>query len=879
MKDLKWKLFLIFGLTIIAGFLAYPAKDKYLVGDKFQMSPGLDIRGGVQLIVSLREQELPKGMDLQEAIRLTAEKLSVRINNYGLKEPRIETSANTILIAIPGAENEAEVEKVRKIIQQAGKLEFRIGAETSYQDMADSDLPAGYKRYHSLKKEEGRSKIDSIVVIPIEKQKYEITGDDLKAASLRHELKGPEVAFTLKDERAEKFRKLTKENLQSKLAIILDDILISAPVIQSEISNAGSITGTFTEDECSELVTVLNSGSLPASIDISSEYKVGPSLGERSIKYGFYACLISLIAVILFMFVYYRLCGLVANIALVMNIVLLIGVLSLLEATLTLPGIAGIVLTMGMAVDANIIIFERIREERAAGKMPLQAFESGFNRGYTAVFDANITTLIAGVVLYMFGTESIRGFAVTLSIGIITTLFTAITCTKLFMQFMLRENMMKEFHMMKVLTNPKYNFLGIGKAAIIASAVCITAGLVFFGFRGKENFSIDFTGGSAVEIAFKQPQDIEAVRNAIVSLPDSDEPGQLQYPEAEVQSTWSGGTETDTANPTNFIIRVSNPDVQKVKVDMTRIFGENLYPQPISQQEIKGTNSAFDGGTKYTVSLIEQVSETETLEQINKEFVKIGVSTPRIQGIGAEFKVSKTNPDGTVIEEKAYAGYEVFCKPEDSARSTDITGAFKTAFHGKMSNDPFPNYNSIDARVVKNFKKSAIFALIVSWIAMIVYIGIRFQFKYGVAAVVALIHDVLFTLGAMAFFNWALPATWGTNLDIGLTTVAAFLTIVGYSVNDTIITFDRIRENLKLMRRDDFGTIANLSINQTLSRTILTSLTVFLTVVILYFITAQTGGGIPGFAFPMIIGVIVGTYSSIYIATYLLYIWQKKAQA
>jgi SecD/SecF fusion protein len=467
---------------------------------------------------------------------------------------------------------------------------------------------------------------------------------------------------------------------------------------------------------------------------------------------GLRAALIGLAIVVGFMILYYRLAGIIADAALLLNIFIIMGVLACLGATLTLPGIAGIILTMGMAVDANVLIFERIREELRKGKTIRAAIETGYARAFLTIIDANVTTLIAALVLFQFGTGPVKGFAVTLSIGIFASVFTAIVVTRMVFDLLTKRRAFRTLTMMSFVKKPSVDFIGKRRFAFTASIAVILLGLVFLGVRGKSTLGIDFVPGSVVQMRFSDSVTTGQIRDTLLRAGIDD---------AVIQSV----------EGTNDIL-VRTADYQ-------------------TAESSSGTPAA------------------RTADQRIREALMSDSSIPAF-----------------TVEKEEFVG----------------------------------------PAVGRELKKDALMAMVIAMVAIIIYISFRFELRFALAAVVALFHDVLVTTGC-----FALPFLG--RREISLPVVAALLTIVGYSLNDTIVVFDRIRENLKTMRGKRYSEIINASINQTLSRTLLTSLTTLVVVLSLYLLG---GVVIHDFAFAMLIGVIAGTYSSIFVASPILVAWHQR---
>jgi len=522
---------------------------------------------------------------------------------------------------------------------------------------------------------------------------------------------------------------------------VLDGELYSAPNIQSPIETGnGQITGSYTIEQAMELANVLQN-PLKAPLKIVYASDVDPTLGKDSIRSGIKAAIYGVVFVSGFMLVYYLFAGLAANVALITNIIILLGVMCSVGTTFTLPGIAGAVLTVGMAVDANVLIYERIREELAKGKSLRGAIDAGYARAFGTIFDSHVTTLISSIILIFMGTGEIKGFGVTLTIGVAASLFTALVVTRLIFNFMVDRNLIKSLHMLHLIRSTKLDFMKVAKPLFIVTWLFVIGSLGFGFTRGEKLFGVDFLGGDSTTYSFTQKLDEQQIRAALTGVGEKD--AQIQY-----QKDVGAGTET-------LRLTTSSGSVDRVKTAMQDL--------PAAHFQLLGSQQ-------------------------------------------------------------------------------------------------------VGATLGKEIQQSAIIASLLSLFGILVYVAFRYEFSFAVAAVVAVLHDVLFAIGAYCIAN----AVSGRQFNA--TVVAAVLTIIGFSINDKIVIFDRIREQLKLGVRGSFRDIINMSLNQTLSRTIITSGTVFLATLSLFI---WGGGVINDFAFTFLVGIIVGTYSSIYIASVIVLWWHK----
>ena len=562
----------------------------------------------------------------------------------------------------------------------------------------------------------------------------------------------PEVSMMMTPDGANAWKRLTGENIGKSIAIVLDDYVYSFPTVQGEISGGrSSITGNFTINEAEDLATVLKAGKLPAPARIVEEAVVGPTLGQESITNGGFAFIGSVALVLIFMIFYYGTAGIAANIAMLANVFFVFGVLASLGAVLTLPGIAGIVLTIGISIDSNVLIFERIREELQKGTGIRLAVTQGYNAAYSAIIDSNVTSLLTGIILYVFGSGPIQGFATTLIIGIFCSLFASIFITRLIFEGRLEAKKAISLGTKvtkDVFSNTNVDFAGKRKIAYLFSGTVIILGIVSMGLRGF-NYGVDFLGG----------------RSYMVEFQDAVNTGDLS-------------------------------------------------------QALQG---AFDG------------------------------NAPTVKTFGADNRVKvltayRINDEGETVDDEVQAA---------------LVAGLST-----LADNPSEILSSqkVGPTIATDIKRSALLSIVFSLIAIFLYILVRFKnWQYSLGAVIALAHDVLFVLALFTLGYGFMPF----SMEIDQAFIAAILTVVGYSINDTVVVFDRIREfqNEHQARKYSLGTIVNNALNTTLSRTIITALTTFIVLLVLFLAGGET---IKGFSFALLAGVVVGTYSSIFIATPVL---------
>ena len=815
-KDI-WKWVILIGVTAWSLSIVYPPFDqkdsKGNLTRPGKVTYGLDLKGGSRFVLQIDTKDLT-AEQASDAAERALEVIRGRVDAMGVSEPVIYTEpGNRIIVEIPGLKPE-DRERAKKNVQSAAFLEFRMvhpnnevlidellgkdQAPEGYKVVEVPDHRSGgawdYKRYYRreqradneeqirerarlfhipsggyelLMEEEEHNKQKLMRPFFVSKRR-ELTGENLDTARVDYDqFNRPVVNLKFDAQGAKKFANITKDyapggaknpNPQERryLGIVLDGKLYSSPYIKEPIfGGSAQIEGNFDVTEAKDLAIILRAGALPAPVHLLEERTVAPTLGEDSVHSGGMAALIGTLAVMGFMVVYYTVAGMVANVALLMNLVLMPlglmitgGLFSMFTSpgqpgglslpTLTLPGIAGIALTIGMAVDANVLIYERMREEQKAGKRFKAIIAAGYDKAFSAIFDSNLTTLISAAILFWQGTGAVRGYAVTLSAGIIVSLYTALTVTRMIFDFLAEKTNIQGLKMMEAIREPKLDYLKSRWVCAALSLVVILGSWGMFAKKGKANFGVDFTGGSAVAYTFAQKIPMEKVRDTLEAA--GFDPT-IQY------QTVAGATARE-------------------------------------ELEIK---VGFDEGGKVSSLLKEKFPE-------------------------AGF---------TVVKE-----------------------------------------DNVGPQIGSELQKKAIIATLLSLVGIIIYVSIRFEFPYAVGAVVALLHDVLVGVGVYCAL--------GNQLSVNM--VAALLTIIGYSVNDTIVIFDRIREILKAQPNAKFADVANAAMNQCMSRTLLTSFATMLTVVALLIIG---GGAIKDFSLLLFIGMISGVYSTVYVATPIVMIWHR----
>ena len=726
---------------------------------------GLDLNGGVEFILQLvPDQEflaMFKEDDTNAASReemqarmasefdryrdIAIEILRKRLEGQKIFEAEIAPSGSSYVALRAPVVAKDEKLKLLNLIKMSARLNFRLvhenNAELVKQYLADKNnfvVPVGYELLTTSEFRPGQEpKVEYYFVNKIP----EMTGKGISnAMATKDEFGQRKIQLRFSQAGAEDFARVTSRNIGRQLAIVLDGNLYCAPVVNQAITGGSAeISGRFSNEEAKSIADALVSGSFPFQIKVDAVFDTDPKLGASNVANGIWVGAISLVLVAIFMCVYYRVAGVISVVALALNVVLILGAMAAFNATLTLPGIAGIILTIGMAVDANVLVFERIREELKSGKSLMNAVDYGYQKAFSAVFDANLTTLITSIILMSVGTGAIKGFAVTLSIGILTSLFTALFVTRLIFDYLFRYTRLSALPMMQFFKKTEFNFNRMWSKAMTISGILILLSIVVFFVRGKSMLGVDFTGGTQVTFNYAE-----------------------QIPQEKLEAA-----------------------LKKAGYDATVTY-------------------------KYNAAAATDNSKVEIL----------------VRG-----DLTKANANES---------------PMDHLASL-LNKEFPTA---KLSNG---QESSIGGLIGWEFTKAALLAIAFSIIGIGAYVTLRYEFTYALTSILALLHDVIIVTGIFL----ALGRT------ISLTVIAALLTVIGYSINDTVVIFDRIRENASLKTCKTYEENVNLSINQTLNRTMLTSLTTFIVVFVLFL---GAGVAINDFVLIMMLGIIVGTYSSVFLA-------------
>ena len=790
--------------------------------------------------------------EAESAIENSFNVLRNRIDRFGVTQPNIQKLGNNgrILVELPGVK---EPERVRKLLQGTASLEFwetyfysdvqnrleqaneilaKIYPDTTavagplfsrlsrpqmdkyacigYAHFADTATINKYLRNDEVKKvlkdltpmwtvkpmADSENIFELVAIKSTRDGKPRIDGEAIADANVQFSNTGgaPEVSMSMTAKGATEWKRMTHDacmtgnslkQYKNQIAIVLDGMVYSYPTVQSEIAGGQSqITGNFTIEEAEDLANVLKSGKLPAPATIIQEQVVGPSLGAESINAGLISFIIAFVLVLIYMILFYSRAGWIADIALICNVILLFGTLVSFGAVLTLPGIAGLVLTLGMAVDANVIIYERIKEELRAGKGLSKAVADGYRNAYSAIIDGQITTLLTGVVLFTFGSGPVQGFATTLIIGIITSVISSIFITRLLIDGRVEKGKSISFDnkfTRNFLQNTHVNFLGKRKFAYILSSLLIIGSVVSISTKGF-TYGVDFTGGRTYVVRFNQPVKTEDVRKAVTAAFDLAAANDSTVTSSAAEVKQFGGESQMKITTTYKVNMDINADSTSVDDEVTKILYGALKDFYVIETEGVKDSLSYEG-----------------------------------------FLSTQTNPNGIISSDK------------------------------------------VGPTIADDITRSSFYAVLISLLVIFAYIAIRFRgWTWGLGGVLGLAHTAIIVIGFFSLFSGILPF----SLDIDQTFIAAILTIIGYAINDTVVIFDRIREYKELHPKAEFKQNVNEALNSTLSRTMNTSLTTLITMIA---IAIFGGEVIRGLAVALILGIIIGTYASIFIATPIMY--------
>ncbi len=697
---------------------------------------GLDIKGGTSFLIRLVAGDRPiTKNNLDQAVEV----IRKRVDYFGAGEPVISpVGTDRILVQIPGLDP-AKIIEARQQLSRVAKLEFRLvypdnGERLRAIDAGTEVIPPEYRiEKYTIQQEEGKKPIEERLLV---KKKADLGGDRVTESNAYYGPDGWTVQLKFDSAGAKIFGQITEANVGHRFAIVLDNVIQSAPSIRTAIYGGDAIiTGHFNEQEARGLASVLEN-PLQTPVSMEEQRSVSPTLGQDSIRSSIMAGLLGLAITLLLVLVYYKFAGLIANLALIVNIILLMGALTMFNFVLTLPGIAGIILTIGLAVDASVLIYERLREELALGKSLKVAVQTAYEKAFSSILDANVTTLITAAILFWKASGPVKGFAISLSLGILASLFTALIVGRNLFSWFVDTGRVKRISMLHLISSHNFNFLGKGFLAVMCSLALLIVGATSFVIRGDRNFGVDFKGGDLLSLSAAKTVQIAQIRDALKPI--------------------------------------------------------HLDNEPIQQSA---------QGDRNFITLRLPLNTSEQVERTIREHIPSG-----------QFKVEREERVGSLVG-------------------------------GELA-------------------RNSLWALGLGIFGILIYVTFRFELSFAVGAIVALLHDVLITVGVFSLL--------GRELTLPL--VGAILTIAGYSINDTIVVYDRIREGLASGQRGTIEQIMSASINQTLSRTILTSTVTLIPILCLFFLG---GAVLRDFSLAIIIGVVVGTYSSIFIASPIVLWWTR----
>ncbi len=697
---------------------------------------GLDIKGGTSFLIRLVQGDRPiTKNNLEQAVEV----IRKRVDYFGGGEPVISpVGTDRILVQIPGLDP-AKIIEARQQLSRVAKLEFRLvypdnGERLRAIDAGTEVIPPEYRiEKYTIEQSEGKKPVEERLLV---KKKADLGGDRVTESNAYYGPDGWTVQLKFDSAGAKTFGQITEANVGHRFAIVLDNVIQSAPSIRTAIYGGDAIiTGHFGEQEARGLASVLEN-PLQTPVSMEEQRSVSPTLGQDSIRSSIMAGLLGLAITLVLVLVYYKFAGLIANLALIVNIILLMGALTMFNFVLTLPGIAGIILTIGLAVDASVLIYERLREELALGKSLKVAVQTAYEKAFSSILDANVTTLITAAILFWKASGPVKGFAISLTLGILASLFTALIVGRNLFSWFVDTGRVKRVSMLHLISSHNFNFLGKGFIAVMCSLALLVVGATSFVLRGERNFGVDFKGGDLLSLSAAKSVQVAQIRQALKPIHFDNEP---------------------------------------------------------IQQSLEGARNF--------ITIRSPINSSDRILQAIKTQIPNG-----------EFKVEREERVGSLVG-------------------------------GELA-------------------KSSLWALGLGIFGILIYVTFRFELSFAVGAIVALLHDVLITVGVFSLL--------GRELTLPL--VGAILTIAGYSINDTIVVYDRIREGLASGQRGTIEQIMNASINQTLSRTILTSTVTLIPILCLFLLG---GAVLRDFSLAIIIGVVVGTYSSIFIASPIVLWWTR----
>ncbi len=811
---------------------------------KERLKGGIDILGGSSFSLHIQPRTDANGGEMPVTPSQVDQAIMViekRLNGMGTAEPIIARQGTAgILLQMPGVEPE-ESAKIRLTLEKVAKLELREVSSRNDETGPDgktlaarvesgAEIVPGYKAFIYKHKDADGNEMKTPILL---NKRSALGGHDIALATPSPQ-QADAVSITLNNEGTDKMIALTKDMTprRDRIAIVLDGTVISAPVVNSTpLGKQFIVEGLHEPGEVQSLSNALMN-PLENALKVDEMRNVSPTLGSAVVKQGLVAGVLALSLTFLFVLIYYHISGIIAIVGLIVNTVILFGVMAMFGFTFTLPGIAGMVLTIGMAVDANVLIYERLREEMRSGKSIKNAIESAYDHAFTAIFDSHITSLITALILFWLGSGTIKGFAITLTIGVTASLFSAILVTRVIFRWGVDFNWWKKLTFLDLIKSAHYDFLGKRRICIGAALATIVLSFIAFGVRGERALGIDFTGGT--RIIFLLGKETKIPLETVQKVIDGIKLSKAAYPQLE----------SNVTTGTLLTVRCATDDAKKDIKDASNIISKLRESIPVLGAKGDNASIVFQLG-KDAKAPLEQVQKT-------LDDLKAGLAKP------ATAKEDSSAGTVTLVT--------VRCAAKDTAAvSAKLLEAVPTLGTKVTDSTDFAidaSQEEVSALIGGSFLIQSLIAIAMGFIGIVLYMTMRFEFSFALGGFVAIFHDVIICVGMVVLMGG----------ELSLIHVGAVLTIAGYSISDTIVVFDRVREML-LIRTDSVEKIMNEAINATLSRTLLTSSATLISVAILAFLG---GSALRDFGVIIFIGIVVGTFSSIFIASPVVLWWSKR---
>jgi len=808
---------LTLGIVALCMLGLYPIKDK--------LRGGIDLVGGSSFMLRVQQKEDDDGRMQPVTPEQVAQAILVvqkRLDDLGTANPFIARQGeDMIIVQMPGVEPE-EAARVRTILETTAKLELRAvhpesdmpgdDGRTLAQRVESGDvIEPGYRAYkYTIKDEDGNERTSTILL----SRRVGVGGNHIVRAFPAQD-RNDAVAVTLNSEGTDRMIALTSPMRKriDRLAIVLDGVVISAPTVNDTLGSRFEVSGLRDPGEPQNLARALMN-PLENGLIVEDERSVSATLGAAVVKQGVWAGLTGLAITFLFILVYYRIAGIIALVGLSINITILFGIMAMFGFVFTLPGIAGLILTIGIAVDANVLIYERLREEIENGKSIRNAISAAYEKAFSAIFDANITSLITAMILFWLGSSSIKGFAITLTIGLIASMFSSILVTRVLYRWGLDTGMLRGLSFLNLIRSANFDFLGQAKRAAFISSILVVVCLATFGTKRENALGIDFTGGTLIQFQLGETElPIGEINDALREVDTTREP--YAQEESNIATGFLLSIRCDTADAAEITEKLRDT----FQILGVRTLRYEFDQSPPSKDALRTVIAGINPSSEFTINTI---GNTVTITCEKEDYEAIAATL-----------IENFTEIAALDENQRYSGFDI-------QASTEV----------------------VSAVIGKEFLKESLIALTIGMLGIMLYVSIRFEFSFAIGALVAILHDVIISVGLVILFG----------RELSMIHVGAILTIAGYSVNDTIVIFDRIRENL-LLRGGAVKDIINEAINATLSRTVITSATTIITVSLL---SVFGGSTLFDFSIVILIGLIVGTYSSIFVAAPVVLWWSSR---